>query len=67
MGRIRDEWRTSFANYPESTSLTKYNEKYKPHISVRLSMNNLKKDGNILNIPLFLVEYVDKLTENLIF
>lgn len=26
MGRIHDEWRTSFANYPESTSLTKYKQ-----------------------------------------
>ena len=25
------------------------------------AMNNLVKDGKILNVPLFLIEYVDKL------
>lgn len=43
-----------------STSLTKYNEKFNNEISVRFSMNNLSKDGKILNIPLFLIEYVEK-------
>lgn len=43
-----------------NSSLTKYNTKNNPEISVRLSMNNLVKDGKILNIPLFLVEYMDK-------
>ena len=41
-------------------SLTRYNEKFDNEISIRFSMNNLKKDGKILNIPLFLIEYVDK-------
>ena len=44
-----------------NNSLTRYNEKFKPRISVRFSMNNLSKDGNILNIPLFLVEYIENL------
>ncbi len=39
-------------------SLTKYNEKLNNDLSVRFSMNNLKKDGKIINIPLFLVEYL---------
>lgn len=43
-----------------STSLTKYNEKFNNELSVRFSMNNLSKDGKILNIPLFLIEYVEK-------
>ena len=43
-----------------NTSLTKYNEKYDNNISIRMSMNNLSKDGKILNIPLFLIEYMDK-------
>lgn len=43
-----------------NTSLTKYNEKYSKDISVRLSMNNLYKNGKIVNIPLFLIEYMDK-------
>ena len=43
-----------------STSLTKYNEKFNNDISIRLSMNNLKKDDKVLNIPLFLIEYMEK-------
>lgn len=41
-------------------SLTKYNEKFKNDISIRLSLNNLSKDGKVLNIPLFLIEYIEK-------
>lgn len=44
-----------------NNSLTKYIQKNNPDISVRLSMNNLSKDGCILNIPLFLVEYIEQL------
>ena len=43
-----------------NVSLTRYNEKYKNDLSIRLSMRNLSKDGNIINIPLFMIEYVDK-------
>src|SRR5699024_7654485 len=41
-------------------SLTKFNQKYNNDVSIRFSMNNLIKDGKILNIPLFLVEYIEK-------
>lgn len=40
-------------------SLTKYNEKFKNDKSIRLSLNNLSKDGKVLNIPLFLIEYIN--------
>ena len=40
-------------------SLTRYNEKYDNNISIRFSMNNLKKDGKVINIPLFLIEYIE--------
>ena len=43
-----------------NVSLTKYNEKFDNDLSVRFSMNNLKKDGKIVNIPLFLIEYMEK-------
>ena len=43
-----------------NTSLTKYNEKFNNELSVRFSMNNLSKDGKILNIPLFLIENMEK-------
>ena len=43
-----------------NTSLTRYNEKYDNSLSIRFSMNNLNKDDKIINIPLFMVEYMDK-------
>ena len=43
-----------------NTSLTKYNEKFANEKSIRLSLNNLKFDGKILNIPLYLIEFMDK-------
>ncbi len=43
-----------------NTSLTKYNDKSNNDLSVRFSMNNLKQDGKIINIPLFLIEYINK-------
>ena len=44
-----------------NTSLKVYNEKYSPKTRIRFSMKNLQKDGNLINIPLFMVEYVRKL------
>ena len=41
-----------------NVSLTRYNEKFNNDISIRFSMNNLNKDGKVVNIPLFLIEYV---------
>lgn len=46
-----------------NVSLTKYNEKYNNDLSIRFSMNNLKKDDKITNIPLFMVEYMEKIIE----
>ena len=48
-----------FNKATHNKSLTKYNEKNKNKLSIRFSMNNLKKDGKILNIPLFLIEYME--------
>ncbi|MFR0823469.1 MAG: ATP-binding protein [Clostridia bacterium] len=42
------------------TSLTRYNEQFKPNKSIRFSLNNLKLDGKVLNIPLYLIEYMYK-------
>lgn len=44
-----------------NTSLKIYNEKYNPEVRVRFSMKNLKKDDNLINIPLFMAEYIDKI------
>ena len=43
-----------------NTSLTKYNEKINNELSIRFSINNLSKGGKILNIPLFLIENMEK-------
>lgn len=43
-----------------NASLTKYNEKYNNDLSIRFSMKNLNKDDKIINIPLFMVEYMKK-------
>lgn len=42
-------------------SLTKYNEKNDNEISFRFSLNNLSKNGKIVNIPLYFIEYINNL------
>lgn len=42
-------------------SLGIYIKQYSPEIVLRYSMNNLQKDGIILNIPLFLADWTGKL------
>ena len=44
-----------------NVSLTRFNESNENKISVRFSARNLDKSGNILNIPIFMAEYIDKL------
>ena len=44
-----------------NTSLKKYNEKNDNELAIRFSMNNLKRDGKVLNIPLFMVQYIEKM------
>lgn len=44
-----------------NTSLKVYNERYSPNLRIRFSMKNLTKDGNLINIPLFMVEYLENL------
>lgn len=48
-----------------SRSLTLYGQKYEAETKMRLrfSLKNLKQDGNLVNIPLFMIDYVDKLIE----
>ena len=47
----------------ESASLKKYKEKYgdKVKLRVRFSMQNLKLDHDLLNIPLFMADHADRL------
>lgn len=44
-----------------NASLTKFNATNENKIAVRFSTRNLDKSGKILNIPIFMAEYVDKL------
>lgn len=48
-----------------SKSLKKYKEKYgdKVKLRIRFSMDNLSLDNDMLNMPLFLADYTDKLIE----
>ena len=43
-----------------NSSLKVYNKKYNPNTRVRFSMRNLNKDDNLINIPLFMIEYITK-------
>lgn len=44
-------------------SLTKFNEKNNNEIAIRFSGRNLDKSGKVLNIPIFLAEYFEKMTD----
>lgn len=50
-------------NNVESKSLKKYKEKYSANVKlrVRFSLNNLRLDDDLLNIPLFMADHTDKL------
>lgn len=41
-------------------SLGLYVKRYAPELAIRYSMNNLRKDGAVLNIPVFLADWTDK-------
>jgi len=47
----------------ESRSLKKFKEKFKDKVKLRIrfSLNNLRLDDDLLNIPLFMADYTDKL------
>jgi len=46
-----------------NASLTKFNELNNNKISIRFSTRNLDKSGKIVNIPIFMAEYMDKIIE----
>jgi len=45
---------------PKSKSLHSYNNKFSPSILLRSSLLNLKRNGQILNIPLYAINYIEK-------
>ena len=48
------------ANSITGKSLHIYNERYSPSLRIRYSFNNLKQDGNLLNIPVFLADWTKR-------
>ena len=44
-------------------SLTKFNEKNNNEIAIRFSGRNLDKSGKVLNIPIFMAEYIEKMID----
>lgn len=38
-------------------SFAEYDKKYRPELRIRFSLKNLQKDGNLLNIPLYLSDW----------
>ena len=44
----------------KSRSLSEYRKKYLPELSVRFSLKNVEKNGDLLNLPLFLADYIEK-------
>lgn len=42
-------------------SLTKYNAKNENTITLVFSLNNLSKNGKIVNVPLYFIEYINNL------
>nr|WP_064621868.1 hypothetical protein [Gardnerella sp. 26-12] len=50
---------------PDRPSLKKFKELFpnQTKLRIRFSLNNLKLDDDMLNIPLFMADYTDKLIE----
>ena len=44
-----------------NVSLTKFNNNNDNDFSFRFSVNNLNRDGKIINIPLYFIEYIKNL------
>ncbi len=42
-------------------SFAEYDKKYQPELRIRFSLKNLKMDGNLLNIPLYLTDWLQQL------
>lgn len=47
----------------QGKSFALYNQKYAPLLRVRFSLKNLKKDDNLINIPLFLADHFERLAD----
>jgi hypothetical protein len=44
-----------------SRSLSEYRKKYQPTLSLRFSLKNVERNEDLLNLPLYLVDYTHRL------
>jgi len=44
----------------KSKSLSEYRKKYQPEFSLRFSLKNVEKNDDLLNLPLYLADYTEK-------
>jgi hypothetical protein len=49
----------------KSKSLSEYRKKNNPALSVRLSLKNVEKNDGLLNLPLYLTDYISVIIDNL--
>jgi len=42
----------------KSRSLSEYRKKYLPKLSIRFSLNNVEKNNDLLNLPLYLADFL---------
>ena len=45
----------------KAKSLSEYRKKYLPELSIRFSLKNVEKNEDLLNLPLYLADYTEKL------
>ena len=46
-------------------SLIEYQKRYEPRLRLRLSMQNIKRDGNLVNLPIFLCDWIREVVKGL--
>lgn len=49
-----------------SKSLSYYRKEYSPSVSIRFSLRNFKREGDLVNIPLFLIDHTRKIIDSMI-
>ncbi|MDR3245579.1 MAG: ATP-binding protein [Prevotellaceae bacterium] len=48
----------------KSKSLSEYRKKYSPELSIRLSLKNVEQNADLINVPLYLADYLKPLILN---
>ena len=49
----------------KSKSLAFYRKEFSPSVSIRYSLRNLKQEGGLINLPLFMVDYTRKILDKI--